>query len=161
MATTIKVFKDGTSVIYDMGKFDKGCVYLVEKDGTRRPPKDRDYFLQMQRLSKEYTSKKVYGDFVKVYDATEKSINVSTLNLISQIAEEYGKYANDVDKMFTVLYAAMIAEEKKEYTKLGKRIKRLGVHQLLMESEPLNVAADSTRGKDWRTIADMCKERGF
>ena len=63
--------------------------------------------------------------------------------------------------MFTILYMAMIAEEKKEHTKLGKRIKRLGVHKLLVERVPVSEAANFMRGMGWREIDRMCREYGF
>lgn len=63
--------------------------------------------------------------------------------------------------MFTILYMAMIAEEKKEHTKLGKRIKRLGVHKLLIEGVPVNEAANFMRGMGWREIDKMCSKFGF
>lgn len=36
-----------------------------------------------------------------------------------------------LSKLFSILYATMIAEENKKFTKLGKRIKHLGVFLLL------------------------------
>jgi hypothetical protein len=55
----------------------------------------------------------------------------------------------------------MLAEEKKAGTRLGKRIKRLGVHKLLIEKRTVDEAANFMRGMNWRTIDTMCKERGF
>jgi hypothetical protein len=56
---------------------------------------------------------------------------------------------------------AMIAEEQKQYTKLGKRIKRLGIHMLLIEQLSVHEAANIMRGMGWRDIAVLCDERGF
>ena len=55
----------------------------------------------------------------------------------------------------------MIAEENKAFTKLGKRIKRLGVYTLLIEKKPLKYSTNFMRGKRWREIDKLCKERGF
>ena len=55
----------------------------------------------------------------------------------------------------------MISEEKVTYTKLGKRIKRLGVHLLLLENASVSYAANIMRGKKWYDIDADCKERGF
>ena len=55
----------------------------------------------------------------------------------------------------------MIAEENKEHSILGKRIKRLGVHMLLIDGEPVNYAANFMRGVGWKELDKMCKERGF
>ena len=56
---------------------------------------------------------------------------------------------------------AMVAEERKAGTRLGKRIKRLGVHQLLMEHKSPYDSANFTRGMDWKEIAGLCEECGF
>lgn len=56
---------------------------------------------------------------------------------------------------------AMVAENLKANTRLGKRIKRLGVHQLLFENRTVLDAANFMRGMGWREIAGMCEERGF
>lgn len=40
-----------------------------------------------------------------------------------------------------VLYAGMIAEENKENAVLGKRIKRLGMHQVLPDEMPPETAS--------------------
>ena len=55
----------------------------------------------------------------------------------------------------------MLAEENKAFTRLGKRIKRLGMHKLLIENETVADAANFMRGMGWRQIDAMCKERGF
>ena len=60
-----------------------------------------------------------------------------------------------------VIYAAMVAEENKQFTRLGKRIKRLGVHQLLKEGLSPKEAANWSRGKAWRDLAAECEKRGF
>ena len=66
-----------------------------------------------------------------------------------------------MEKILSILYMAMIAEEKKEYTRLGKRIKRLGIHKLLLEDSSVKDAANFMRGMNWRQIAKLCEDRGF
>lgn len=55
----------------------------------------------------------------------------------------------------------MIAEENKKHTKLGRRIKRLGIYTLLIEKRDLNYAANFMKGMPWRKIDRLCRERGF
>jgi len=55
----------------------------------------------------------------------------------------------------------MIAEENKKYTKLGKRVKRLGVYGILMEGQSAQAAANLTRGMKYQQIEAMCEARGF
>ena len=56
---------------------------------------------------------------------------------------------------------AMIAEERKCFTRLGKRIKRLGIYKLLIEGKSVGESANFMRGLKWYEIDAMCKERGF
>ena len=55
----------------------------------------------------------------------------------------------------------MVAEENKAYTRLGKRIKRLGVHIYLIDNESLDYSVNFMKGMGWRQIDKLCKERGF
>ena len=66
-----------------------------------------------------------------------------------------------MEKILSILYMAMIAEEQKKYTRLGKRIKRLGIHKLLFEGASAREAANFMCGMGWRDIARLCEERGF
>ncbi len=48
MGQFIKSFSDGSFLEYDRGSFDEWCVYLTKSDGSRRPPRDVDYFEQLK-----------------------------------------------------------------------------------------------------------------
>ena len=161
MGQRIKSFADGSFLEYDRGSFDGWCVYLVRRDGTRKPPRDVDYFYQLKRLAGKYGAGRIYRDFVCVYDLTGKRAERSALDQISRIAAFYGGDARKVDLTFSILYMAMISEEQKAYTKLGKRVKRLGVHRLLMEGRGVEESANFMRGMPWREIAKLCQARGF
>ena len=157
----VKQFADGSYLEYAPGNFDKWCVYMVNpKKNFRRPPLDVQYFAFLQNQAETFGNK-VYVDFVSIYDATGKEVVPSVLALIDQIALTYGNMALEFAKIYTILYMGMIAEERKAFTKLGKRIKRLGMHKLLIEKTTVNVAANFMRGMGWREIDAMCKERGF
>lgn len=161
MSQRIKSFSDGSFLEYDRGSFDDWCVYLTKSDGSRKPPRDVDYFEQLSRLADEYGAERVYRDYVRVYDLTGKQVEKAGLVKISQIAASYGSDALEVDVIFSILYMAMIAEERKKFTRLGKRIKRLGIHKLLLEDCGVGEAANFMRGMGWREIAALCRERGF
>lgn len=161
MGQIIKEFSDGSFLEYDRGRFDDWCVYLTNASGGRRPPRDTDYFTQLKDLAEKFGVEKVYGDYVKVYDLTGKQVNRDSLESITVLSKEYGESAIQVDTIFSILYMAMIAEERKAGTHLGKRIKRLGVHKLLIENTPVREAANFMRGMGWRDIARLCEERGF
>ena len=53
------------------------------------------------------------------------------------------------------------SQENKEFAKLKKRIKRLGMYQTLIEGMQPRDAANFSRGKDWTELDVIMKERGF
>ena len=57
--------------------------------------------------------------------------------------------------------AGMIAEENKVNMILKKRIKRLGVYQVLMDNFPPSEAANFSKGKGWRELDSIMKAKGF
>lgn len=166
MSKIIKTFTDGSFLEYDKGGFDCWCVYLTRPEKPRFPPLDTQYFTVAVQLGRKYANEAVYSDFIKVYDLVrkEKSISTNGHQLIELLSKQYDE--PDVIRfeiLYTILYAAMVAEERKENTRLGARIKRLGVHQILMDSPPLNIneAANFSRGMNWRAIDKECRNRGF
>jgi hypothetical protein len=92
---------------------------------------------------------------------TDKEINKKILDYISLVSEEYLEDRTKVEILFTILYAAFISEENKTHTKLGKRIKLLGIHQILFESKSPEDAANFSKGMPWRDISKLYEERGF
>ncbi|MDY0143845.1 MAG: hypothetical protein RBR97_18320 [Bacteroidales bacterium] len=55
----------------------------------------------------------------------------------------------------------MVAEENKEFAILKKRVKRLGMHQLLIEREKPDYAASYSKGKKWRELDIIMSGFGF
>lgn len=177
----IQTFEDGTSLEFDEGAFDEWCIYLkTSKDELyskfciRTPhgyaPKDEKYFDEIANFAQIHSIEKVYSDFVKVYDNTKTSVEPHVLDLISDISKDYGQDSIEIEILFCILHAGMVAEENKKRSVLGKRIKRLGIHQLLMDEKPLTAkeAANFSRGKSARwskngnlSLNDECRNRGF
>ena len=161
MGTVIKRFPNGEALEYDKGSFDSWCVYLTHPTEAPKPLTDMEYFSELKQYADSYGNDKVYDDFVSVYEITDKQPETSALERISQIASSYGKDSLHMDILFSTLYMTMISEEHKEYTKLGKRIKRLGVHALLKENKTASEAAEFMKGMNWKDIDKLCNERGF
>ena len=155
----IKTFSNGSYLEYARGQFDDWCVYYVSASG-RKPPHDIDYFTKIREYRDAYGVEKVYDDFVYVYDRTSKAIDDGVLASITELASTYND-AIEADVLFTTLYMAMVAEENKRNTRLGKRIKRLGIYKVLIEDSPIHEAANIMRGMKWTDIDKLCKERGF
>ena len=157
----IKDFSNGCSLIYDSGKFDDWCIFYLTPDGRKIPPLDTEYFKGLLDLSKIFSVEKVYDDFKTVFYLAGKQVREEYLKEIETLSKSYGQYKFNAEGIFTILYAAMIAEENKEHSILGKRIKRLGVHMLLIDKESVDYAANFMRGVGWKELDKMCKERGF
>lgn len=157
----VKIFADNSKLEYDRGSFDDWCVYYTDVDGNRMPPKDTDYFEFLLNLANQYTVERVYRDYVQVYNWTGDQLSPDVLNRISTLSASYGDNALVIDVVFTILYMTMLAEERKANTRLEKRIKRLGIHALLIENVPVNSAANFMRGMGWRDIDNLCRQRGF
>lgn len=161
MARIIKVFSDGSLLEFDQGKIDEYCVYLTRPGQRRHAPKDTDYFTSLRQFSLIHTPKRIYDDFVKVYNKTNVNLDPQTLHLIESISRDYGKDSLQIEILLTILYAGMIAEENKERKVLGKRLKRLGMHQLLIENLPPSKAASFSIGKHVPDLKPECERRGF
>ena len=150
-----------TSVVFDSGKFDDWCVYVKTPTG-RKPPLDNEYFSFFKKLANDFGTERVYGEFVEVYDRVTTAVDRQVLDRIIQLAKNYpSPLDRDVALNFVVIYAGMIAEKNKKNAILKERIKRLGMHQVLMENMPVDEAANFSRGMEWRELDGICKQKGF
>lgn len=162
MERLIKKINENVEIVFDKGRFDAWCVY-VKRNNSKIAPQDRQYFNFFKELGNKYSKEKVYKDFVKIYDLVSFRVEKEVTDLIINIAE------NDYDELdwldvkinFTVVYAGMIAEKNKEGTVLKERIKRLGMHQLLMLNYNPEVAANFSKGRKAKDLDIICKGYGF
>jgi hypothetical protein len=162
VARLIKVLKSNRRVIFDSGSFDNWCVYVVEEDGTRKAPFDVEYFTDLKKISAHYIDNKVYNDFVVIYDLTTSSIDLKVVNQIDKIVSTYHVHHQIIiEQWFAVLYAGMIAEENKKHAILKKRVKRLGMHQVLIDNLSPSIAANFSKGKKWRELDSFMSPKGF
>ena len=112
-------------------------------------------------MAAAYDKEKVYADFVIVFDGTDKLLDPELLARISTFSLDYTQDALRADIVFTLLYAGMLAEENKAFAPLGKRIKHLGVYQVVMEGMRPREAATFSVGRPWQELAKLCESRGF
>lgn len=166
----VKSFPGGTSIGFIEGKFDRWCVQERVFVWTRRPT-DAGCFARLLELAQRYGTDKVMADFVAVYDAMgvkpprgDLLPSDQVLDLITRLSAAYGSSPGDdvrADRLFTTLYLTMIAEENKARAVLGKRIKRLGVHLVLMEGRMPEEAAAFPTGKKAAELSALCQSYGF
>lgn len=161
MGKTMTTFSDGSYLEYDQGTFDVWCVYLVRPGKAKKAPRDYEYFQRLETYGMKYGYNSIYHDFVELYNRTGKSIEPSIFDWIKEISSKYEEDALNLAIDFSTMYMGMIAEENKVNTRLGKRIKRLGVYQVLIERMPVNEAASFSKGKQWRDLDHICLSKGF
>lgn len=157
----IQTFLDGSVLTFDKGTFDEWCVYLQHPAQPKYAPTDLQYFTRLQQLGDIHGHKKIYEDFIAFYTLTSKNIDTRVLSQIRQISATYKSDALEIEILFTILYAGMIAEENKQFAILKKRIKRLGMHQLLIDKVTPETAANFSKGKKWHELDHICKTKGF
>lgn len=162
MSVLIKNLRGGRTVIFDTGNFDDWCVYCVSVDGSKKAYFDYQYFSDFKSISKKYPEDKVYNDFVSIYEVTGTSIDESVIALIDEIVETYEEEDRMLmEQWYSIIYGGMVAEENKQYAVLKKRIKRLGMHQILKLDFQAKDAANFSRGQNWRYLNTIMKSLGF
>ena len=161
MPQKINGFNNGGFIEFDKGSFDNWCVYVVKPNGERFAPTDIQYFLRLKKLGEKYGTKRIYDDFTVIFNRTTKEIDKNIFKLISILSKFYSKHSLEMEIWFNVLYAGMIAEENKANAILKKRIKRLGIHQVLIDGLEPEVAASFSKGIKWQDLDRLMKAKGF
>lgn len=161
MSRLIKMVQGKNLVEFDQGSFDEWCVYLTRPATPKYAPKDTEYFTILKNMGIRFGPAKIYNDFISYYNKTTKEIDTTILDLITALSNDYENEAEEMDIWFTVIYAGMIAEENKTNAVLKKRIKRLGMHQVLLENYDPELAANFSKGKKWQELDKVMKEKGF
>lgn len=95
-----------------------------------------------------------------IFSQMKEKRTYSVFEDIECFSKTYGKDSLLVNKVFSILYVAMIAEETKNGGKLPlkKRVKRLGVHQVLIDGFSAERAARFSYGfnndkyKNWKRL---------
>ena len=161
MPRKLNQFGNGGIIEFDKGSFDEWCVYVTKSNGERFAPSDLQYFSRLKKLGEKHKAQKIYDDFVVIYNRTTIKPEPDVFALISLLSRSYGTDALEIEIWFNVLYAGMIAEENKTNAVLKKRIKRLGMHQVLIEEIEPEVAAGFSKGIKWQQLDRLMKAKGF
>ena len=161
MPQKLNTFSNGGFIEFDTGSFDEWCVFITTPGEKRNAPTDIQYFTRLKKLGEKYNQQKIYDDFVVIYNRTNAEINLNIFQLISILCKSYNKNALELEIWLNVIYAGMVAEENKENAILKKRIKRLGVHQVLIDGLEPNVAARFSKGKKWKELDRLMISKGF
>lgn len=161
MPQKLNQFSNGGFIAFDKGSFDGWCVYVTKPNGERFAPSDVQYFSRLRKLANKYSAQKIYDDFVVVFNRTTAKPEPEVFKLISLLSRFYDTDALEIEIWFNVLYAGMVAEENKENAILKKRVKRLGMHQVLIDGVEPDVAAGFSKGIKWQQLDRLMKAKGF
>jgi len=161
MAILIKTINKHILIEFDKGKFDEWCIYLTKNGNRRYAPLDTEYFGRLKELAEIYSTQKIFSDFLMFYHATDNQLNDDILKLIDILSAQYDEYAEEINVWFTIIYAGMVAEENKANAILKKRVKRLGMYQVLIQNYEPEYAANFSKGKNWRELDLVMKDLGI
>ena len=161
MGKLIKEVPSQFLIEFDSGKFDSWCVYLETPTKKRYPPLDTEYFSRLYDLGQKHGHQKIYDDYIKFYNPTSKIISTEINDLITDISKNYNTDSIEIDMWFSVIYGGMIAEENKQFAVLKKRIKRLGMYQVLIDGQTSTYAANFSKNKKWRELDSIMKQYGI
>jgi hypothetical protein len=157
----IQTFPDGSELTFDDGSFDSWCVYLKKPGQQKYAPTDVEYFTRLKQLGAVHGHEKIYSDFITFYTPTSKNTDAEVLALIRRIAASYHNDSLEMEILFVIIYAGMVAEENKQFAILKKRVKRLGMHQTLIDKISPAEAANFSKGKKWKELDEICRTKGF
>lgn len=158
-AVLISNLLDGTRLVFSQGRFDSWCIYHL-RNGFAHAIRDEEVFALMQKYTTTLQRFWLYRDFLTVFKLVTNDIKCGVVNNITRMAKQYEE-PNEVQFILTFLYAGMVAEENKQKAILKKYIKRLGVHQVLIECMSARMAANYSRQKKCRELQLECEARGF
>lgn len=159
----ITKLEDGTIIERDKGSFDDHCVYVTKPDERRFAPRDVDYFQFFIEKAEKYTAEKIYSDYIRIYDKTDAMIKMDVIEEIkNDVLIDYEPYdRTEFALWYIVIYLGMVAEENKRNAILKKRIKRLGMYQILFSNISARDAANFSRGRHVHELDRLCREKGF
>jgi len=161
MSNKLNHFGNGGFIEFDSGCFDGWCVFVTLPGNDRFAPTDVHYFTRLKVLGEKFGPQRIYDDFVVIYNRTTKNVDSKVFELIAVLSRFYFADAGEMELWLNVIYAGMIAEENKENAILKKRIKRLGMHQVLIDGMLPKEAAVFSKGKKWKELDEIMRLKGF
>lgn len=128
-------------------------------------PTDNDYMQEIRNLASKYGQNEVWRSFLKLYDSIPQQRGVAiTRTMTRKVSEIVAQYPceKNLRLTFDCLLCAMIAENNREKTKLGKKIKALGIYQSIYELHlSIPQVTNYSKNKSWQWISKECQRRGI
>lgn len=147
-------------IYFDRGKFDEYCVYHINDKGKKSIPLDEHYFKWIKDLANQYGTDKVYKDFLKIYEISNEDLKENLCLKISNMIDMHYPH-EDTTHWWVIFYMTMVAECKKKNAILKKRIKHLGVYNVLFDNYDIAFIISYMRGKKWQELDKLMQERNI
>jgi len=155
-------FSNKQRIEFRQGKFDSWCIFVIAKDGSETIPLDIELFQELKKFGSMCENLRIYSEILQVYTLSGKNINRDVLGKIVEISIRHDeKNVEFIKILYTKFHYAFVAEENKARTVLGKRVKMLGIYQVLIENFSPDDAANFSKGMSGKAIVDLCTARGF
>ena len=122
----------GYEIYFGPGRFDSWCVYMKDNNHEKIP-------LDKNSVNEEFDENECY----KICQTIDKH------------------YEEDTTHWWVIFYMTMVAECTKKNSILKKRIKHLGVYNILFDEYEVDYVVKYMRGKRWRELDKLMKERGI
>ena len=166
--TDFRWLMSGNCIMFGNGRFDGFCAWYGRFDGMQGDteimccaPQDMYYFNIVEYLGRTVGYQKVYEDIKHFYEHTNNKVDDKVVDTIRKIAAEYGRNMDFAYNAFMQIYYGMIAEENKENRILGKAIKLNGLHRVLIEKVPIEIAVKECCGQPYTEIQKQCQANGI
>lgn len=161
-------FKDNSCLYFGRGYKDDWCVFYRSQNGKTVAPLDKEYFQILINAAELFSTETVWDDFCSIYDKTvdewkinHRKCDDEVFTYINYIAHRYIGKELVMEKTFSILYMAMLAEYRYERTKLDKLIKKLAVYRILFCGISAIEAANENKKKSWHKIYNECVRYGL
>lgn len=141
------------------GKFDEWCVYCRKPNGGFWFALDKQYLYWIKKMSLRYGKEKVYNDFLRIFEVARFDFDFE--EGYSVIKEVSLNYPVCTEHWWTIFYMTMIAECHKEGTILNKRIKHLGVYNVIFDGYGSGYTANYMKKLHWWELDELMRVRGI
>lgn len=123
---------------------------LQSTSQKRYAPRDAVYFAQLLQYGNKHGARRIYDDFISIYDLSDQVLKDDVFKHIHDISQKFGEDSLEIEILYSILYMGMVAENNKKNTVIKKRVKRLGVHQVLVDGMPPQEAANFSKKYLWQ-----------
>lgn len=155
MNKLLKVYRNGRwqRLVYEDGRFD-GWLVTFYNSHNRWSPKDIELFTNLLRFG---DMQDTWATIRNLGDQILRNPNVK----FSELDIETPGQTTIEQYTFDALAAMMLAEERKEDTKLGCKVKLIGCYQVLIEGKQPWWAANWSKGKSAREIEKAYRDKNL